>query len=270
MSIITPPTIEKIKGKNNDYTQIEFIPDISKFGIESGDNENIIPQTIQLMKTRVHDLAGCLDSLNVYLNGVLLPSGFQKYVEAYIPSNPQNFQETEEKSSDESGEVTEEEVVEKKDFIYMRINDRWQIAVAPTSQKFTQVSWVNSINTFRGGNHVQYISDQIVNAVSAYMIKKDKSLNTFANLTLLIKQHLFLFISCLIENPTFSSQTKETLTTKQKDFGSTCELPQRFLNKLITETNLVPMVLQQIKHKQNYELNKVNHITTFIKILLLF
>lgn len=36
-------------------------------------------------------------------------------------------------------------------------------------------------------------------------------------------------IQCLIENPSFDSQTKETMTTPVRKFGSKCELPEEFL-----------------------------------------
>jgi DNA topoisomerase-2 len=45
----------------------------------------------------------------------------------------------------------------------------------------------------------------------------------------MVRQHLFLFANTLIENPTFDSQTKETLTTKPASFGSRCNLSDRFL-----------------------------------------
>ena len=35
-----------------------------------------------------------------------------------------------------------------------------------------------------------------------------------------IKSHLWVFVNCLIENPTFDSQTKENMTLKAKSFGS--------------------------------------------------
>lgn len=34
-----------------------------------------------------------------------------------------------------------------------------------------------------------------------------------------VRDNMFLFINCLIENPAFTSQTKEQLTTKVSQFG---------------------------------------------------
>ena len=39
-----------------------------------------------------------------------------------------------------------------------------------------------------------------------------------------------MFVKCLIENPAFDSQTKETLTTTVSRFGSKCTLSERTIN----------------------------------------
>jgi DNA topoisomerase-2 len=47
-----------------------------------------------------------------------------------------------------------------------------------------------------------------------------------------IKNHLWVFINCLINNPTFDSQTKENMTLQQKNFGSKCSLSEKFINNV--------------------------------------
>ena len=47
-----------------------------------------------------------------------------------------------------------------------------------------------------------------------------------------IKSYLFVFVNCLIENPTFNSQTKEEMTTLKRDFGSSCELSEETIQKM--------------------------------------
>ena len=44
-----------------------------------------------------------------------------------------------------------------------------------------------------------------------------------------VKSHMKVFINCLIENPSFDSQTKEFMTLKQSAFGSKCALSDKFL-----------------------------------------
>lgn len=41
-------------------------------------------------------------------------------------------------------------------------NDHWEVIVSVSDSEFKQVSFVNSICTFRGGTHVNMIADQIV------------------------------------------------------------------------------------------------------------
>jgi DNA topoisomerase-2 len=45
-----------------------------------------------------------------------------------------------------------------------RVNARWEVGVAaaPEEEGFSQLSFVNSIYTLRGGSHVQYLADQVV------------------------------------------------------------------------------------------------------------
>ena len=46
-----------------------------------------------------------------------------------------------------------------------------------------------------------------------------------------VKNHLSIFINCLVENPTFDSQTKENMTLKVSAFGSKASLSDEFLKK---------------------------------------
>ena len=52
------------------------------------------------------------------------------------------------------------------------------------------------------------------------------------NIKFQIKNHCFVFVNSLIENPTFDSQTKENMTLVQKKFGSKCELTDTFLKSV--------------------------------------
>jgi len=45
-----------------------------------------------------------------------------------------------------------------------------------------------------------------------------------------VKNHVWVFVNALIENPTFDSQTKENMTLQPKSFGSTCNLSEKFIN----------------------------------------
>ena len=70
---------------------------------------------------------------------------------------------------------------------------------------------------FQGGRHVDYVSDMIVKQLVETINKKNK--NGIVIKPFQIKNHLWIFINCLIENPTFDSQTKETMTLQARSFG---------------------------------------------------
>ena len=42
------------------------------------------------------------------------------------------------------------------------VNNRWEVAVTVSDGQFAQVSFVNSICTYKGGTHVTYVADQVV------------------------------------------------------------------------------------------------------------
>lgn len=54
-------------------------------------------------------------------------------------------------------------------------------------------------------------------------------------LYLQVKNHMWLFVNCLVENPTFDSQTKENMTLQQRSFGSTCSLGDKFIKQVPEE-----------------------------------
>ena len=64
-----------------------------------------------------------------------------------------------------------------------------------------------------------------------------------------IKANLWLFVNCLIENPAFDSQTKETLNTKSANFGSTYELSDKFMNEVLA-SGIVEMILKVAEAKE--------------------
>lgn len=66
---------------------------------------------------------------------------------------------------------------------------------------------------------------------------------------------MWIFVNSLIENPTFDSQTKETMTLQAKSFGSKCELSERFINGVM-KCGIVEAVLAWVRFKQQETLDK--------------
>lgn len=184
---------------DKDFTKITFKPDLEKFKMTHLDED-----IVALMTKRVYDVAGCNPGIKVTLNGERLPvTSFKSYVELYLPEGSKP--------------------------VFEKVNDRWEVGVAITDGEFQQVSFANSICTVRGGTHVEYVAKQVIKTVLEAASKKNKGGGEIKPSH--VKNHLWVFVKALIENPAFDSQTKETLTTKMSDFGSKCELTDDFLKK---------------------------------------
>lgn len=68
-----------------------------------------------------------------------------------------------------------------------------------------------------------------------------------------IKDHVWVFVNCLIENPTFDSQTKENMTLQAKKFGSKCELSDKFYNQVL-KCGVVEAVMSWLTFKAQKQL----------------
>ena len=198
--------------KGDDFTKVTFRPDWKKFNMEAMDED-----FEALVKRRVYDMAGTCKGVRVTLNGSKIPvKNFKKYMEMYTKAI--------------KAERGEEAANDTSDIITETPDPRWEIGFAVSDGTFQQVSFVNSIATTQGGKHVDYISDQICNKLLEHLKKKHKGIATLK--TGQIRNHIFLFVNCLIVNPAFSSQTKEQLTTKTSQFGSKCVISDDFMKKI--------------------------------------
>lgn len=68
---------------------------------------------------------------------------------------------------------------------------------------------------------------------------------------------MWVFINCLIVNPTFDSQTKENMTLQQKSFGSKLDLSDKFING-VTKSGILESVLSWAKFKAQNDLAKTS------------
>lgn len=150
------------------------------------------------------------------------------------------------------GEEPVQTVVDKEN-----VHERWDVLVSfcEDDDQMRQVSFVNSICTSKGGTHVDYLTKQITDRVIAEMGKKAAT----KNLTIKpahIKAHLWMFVNCQIVNPAFDSQTKETLTTKPKDFGSKYEFSDKFMKELIKKSGIIEKVERMALAREQNKLAK--------------
>ena len=62
-------------------------------------------------------------------------------------------------------------------------------------------------------------------------------------------------MNCLITNPAFDSQTKETLNTKKASFGSTYEIEEKFMKEMLN-SGIVETILKVAEAKEEAKLGK--------------
>jgi DNA topoisomerase-2 len=200
-------------SRNEEYTKITFKPDLERFGMESIDED-----TVSLLKKRVYDIAGTVKDIKVWLNDERLKiKNFKQYVEMYLNS-----------AAAEQAEASGGAAQTKPSVIYEQISPRWEIAFSVADGNFQHVSFANSISTIKGGTHVNSIADQIAKGIIASITKKNKGATVKPAQ---IKNHMWIFVNALIENPTFDSQTKETMTLPASKFGSKPTISEDFLKK---------------------------------------
>lgn len=197
---ILKPNVRNSKSKP--FTKVTWLPDYERFGLEG-----LTDDMFNLFKKRTYDIGVVTDkSVKVKFNGKSVPNkNFEQYMDIYI------------------GPKTETKRV------FEIPHDRWEIgACLSPLDEFTQVSYVNGINTCKGGKHVDFVLNQIVKKMIVYIEKKKKVKVKPAT----IKEQLMLFVNCVIENPSFDSQTKECMNTPQSRWGSKCEISDKFIDKL--------------------------------------
>ncbi|KAK6644205.1 DNA topoisomerase 2 [Polyplax serrata] len=228
MTKTTDPKVVDFMGE--DFTKVTFSPDLAKFKMTHLDKD-----IVDLMSRRAYDVAASTRGVKVILNGKRLPvKAFKDYVELYTKGK-----------EDDAGNPVK--------IIYENVNERWEVAVAMSDNDFQQVSFVNSIATTKGGRHVDHVTDMLVKKLLEVCNKKNKAgMQLKASQ---IKNHLWVFINCLIVNPTFDSQTKTHMTLQMKSFGSKCTLSDKFVTA-VTKCGIIEAVLSWAKFKAEAQMDK--------------
>jgi DNA topoisomerase II len=233
LDVIHPPVIKACKKKP--YTMVSFEPDYKRLGMMNGLTQSMV----SLFQRRVYDIAGVTSKeVKVKYNDELVPvKDFNHYVSMYT----------------EADKVSES-------------HDCWSYTVV-LSDEFKQVSFVNGIFTSKGGKHVEYIVNQIVKKMTALILKKRKVEVKPA----VIKEQLMIFLNTTIENPSFDSQTKDYLTTTSSKFGSSCEVSEKFIDKLAALGVLSAACdMSELKEKKNSKKtdgNKTKNIRGIEKLI---
>ena len=227
LSKINKPKIEKYKDtKILGGIKISIEPDFEKFK-----TNNFSSDMISLLNRRVVDLIGlCKKDIKIYLNSKQIPRSddFESYLQLYHSDQPW--------------------------FIGRCVkNQHWAFAIRFNDGKNispqTHISFVNGINTNRGGKHVEYIIDLLLERmqkiVSPEFTKK------------LLNDYVTICLKASVINPTFNSQTKEELNTPVTKFGFECLISDSFWSQ-IKSSDLVNQLKQVVSLSNQKILSKLD------------
>jgi DNA topoisomerase-2 len=191
MSTRSTPSITKSTKK---FTKITFQPDFEFFKLQGLTEHHKLK-----IQRKLFDVAGNNPNLQVFCNGQEIKiKNFQDYIALYTDN-----------------------------FVYEDYGD-WKIGVS-SSSGFAHTSFVNSVDTYVGGTHIDYVANQIITALREHVKKKFKIDVKPAD----VKSQLHLFISCNINRPKFSSQTKENMVSLPTNYGTSVTISEKFIKKII-------------------------------------
>ena len=216
MSVCEKPSVRKDTGAKG-YVEITYIPDLDRFlHVRDASTGQLHPSMISVLHTRAIELAAIAGkSVKVTWNGEEVKTdSFEKFVKLFLQADAE------------------------KTLAYEQCGPRWEVAAVLTRSLFSDdtgtpddrhSSFVNGINTRKGGKHVETVQRHVLSAVCEAAMKKRKLDLKPGQL----KDTVTFFVNATIVNPSFDSQTKETLTTPAAKFGSSLSISNKFTDSLI-------------------------------------
>ena len=192
MSVTGKPSITADKATSG-FVSITYEPDLPRFpGLNLDDMTTV-------MHTRVVELAAVAGKdCKVSWNGATITTNtFEKFVKTFVRDGAA--------------------------VAYEACGPRWEVAAVLARSLFDEdhvpeekhVSFVNGINTRRGGKHVEKVVGTVMGDFCEAAAKKKVPVKPAQ-----LRDTVVFFVNATIVNPAFDSQTKETLTTPAAKFGS--------------------------------------------------
>jgi len=210
------PKVTPAKGDKG-YTRITWKTEFERFGMTCIDDD-----AFEMLKARTYEIAATNTHLKVYFNGErIMTRSFKEYIAMHLPAE-----------------------TEVADIVYDD-GGKFKVGVTKSENGFTHTSFVNSTRTRVGGCHITYVVDQIVDAVRAHIKKKNKVEVKPAD----VRNHLHLFVDCTLNNPRYSSQTKDDLISQPGSWGARWDVPEKFIQKLL-KTPIVQSILDWVAAKE--------------------
>jgi len=223
------PKITSPKQKNG-YTQISFLPDYERFGVEG-----LSVEMKQLFFKNVIDTA-MITGVSVLFNEEKVPvKSLKDYASLYF--------------KDKSDMIT----IETKDSSVV-------LATDGTDDGFSVVSFVNGIETFQGGVHVDAWSEAILRPV----LEKINSGVKKGGTPLMMKDirpYFRLFLKCSVPNPAFTSQEKCKLVSP----NVTVDVMAKHINAIL-KWSVIQNIKEILKSREMLTLKKTEKKKGFMKI----
>ena len=225
MATSSEPVITRCKDH---YTTITYTPDYSRL---DADWKAKAESYMYIYKERCEQAAISSEGLKITFNGEHLDWTFDKYVKSFDPdaidlcSNLKTyFKNTGNKETP------------------------WSICVGSSGR---DISMVNGSITRSGGSHVRYIKDRIVKAVQTNLSQKKIVIPDN-----IISSNISLYISATVINPTYSSQTKEKLTSPASSFVGAPDTMPTTVARDICKTDIINRIIESYESKIAKQLAK--------------
>ena len=205
-------SIKKYAGLKG-CVKVTFIPDSARFkGAFSV--KGIIDDMIAVFHTRVVELAALVGKdVKVTWNGATIASNtFEKFIKLFLRDGMTGF-------------------------AYEECGPRWEVGAILARHLYSDeeelpedkhISFVNGINTKKGGKHVETVTRKVLTDFCD--VAKTKKVDIKPGQ---LKNSVVLFINSTIVNPSFDSQSKEFLTTSATAFGSRPDYSGKLTQNLV-------------------------------------
>jgi DNA topoisomerase-2 len=209
MSVCEKPSVRKDTGKG--FVRVTYKPDLSRFvGF-------VQEEMVNVLRTRTWELAAlCGKDVKVTWNGETVAANtFEKFVKLFLRAD-----------GSAAG------------LVYESCGPRWEVAAVLSRSLYDEeggseesgkaVSFVNGINTRKGGKHVDTVVRTVLGDFCEAAAKKKVPVKPGQ-----IRDAVVFFVNATIVNPAFDSQTKETLTTPAAKFGSVYKTDGKLVDGLM-------------------------------------
>ena len=205
-------SIKKYAGSKG-CVKVTFIPDSARFkGAFSA--AGIIDDMIAVFHTRVVELAALVgkDVKVVWNNNTITSNTFEKFIKLFLRDGMTGF-------------------------AYEECGPRWEVGAILARHLYSDeeelpedkhISFVNGINTKKGGKHVETVTRKVLTDFCD--VAKTKKVDIKPGQ---LKNSIVLFINSTIVNPSFDSQSKEFLTTSATAFGSRPDYSGKLTQNLV-------------------------------------